>query len=120
MFLLFSNSNFFWIIGIACSSVIVCGSNGSSRFFGIDAKIFLYLRYGQNLHIAAIIFSHSYSHISLGREKHCKASSNVIVSKDLSLGIFAYFLSESSEFQIWIKGQYFPVLAITGFQVLGS
>jgi hypothetical protein len=100
MFLLFSNSSFFWIIGIACSSVIVCGSSGSSGFFGIDAKIFLYFKYGQNLPIAAVIFSHSYSHTSLGSAKHCKASSKVIVSKDLSLGMFAYFLSGSSEFQI--------------------
>jgi hypothetical protein len=108
------------MIGIACSSVIVCGSNGFSGSFGIDAKIFLYFRYGQNLPIAAVIFSHSYSHTSLGRAKHCRASSRVIVSSDLSLGIFAYFLSGSSELQIWMNGQNFPVLAITGFQDFGS
>jgi hypothetical protein len=87
---------------------------------GIDAKIFLYFKYGQNLQIAAVIISHSYSHISLGRAKHCKASSRVIVSNDLSLGRFAYFLSGSSEFQIWTNGQNFPVLAITGFPDFGS
>jgi hypothetical protein len=88
------------MMGIACSSVIVWGSRGFSGFLGIDANIFLNFRYGQNLPIAAVIFSHSYSPTSLGREKHCKASSRVIVSRDLSLGIFAYFLSGSSEFQI--------------------
>jgi hypothetical protein len=34
--------------------------------------------------------------------------------------MFAYFFSGSSEFQIWINGQNFPVLAITGFQDFGS
>jgi hypothetical protein len=62
--------------------------------------MFLYFKYGQNLQIAAVIFSHSYSHTSLGRAKHSKASSRVIVSNDLSLGRFAYFLFGSSEFQI--------------------
>jgi hypothetical protein len=85
---------------MACSRVIVCGSSGFSGSFGIDAKMFLYFKYGQNLPIAAVIFSHSYSHTSLGSAKHCNASSRVIVSNDLSLGIFAYFLSGSSEFQI--------------------
>jgi hypothetical protein len=82
------------------SIVIVCGSNGVSGFLGKEMNKSLYFKYGQNLPIAAITFSQLYSHTSLGREKHCNASSRVIVSRDLSLGRFAYFLSGSSEFQI--------------------
>jgi hypothetical protein len=100
IFLFSSNSSFFSIRGIDSSIVIVCGSNGFSGSLGKEMNKSLYFKYGQNLPIAAITFSQLYSHTSLGREKHCKASSRVMVSRDLSLGRFAYFLSGSSEFQI--------------------
>jgi hypothetical protein len=98
----------------------VYGSNGSSHHFGIETNRFLYFKYGQNLHIAATTFSHSYSQTSLGSPKQSKASSSVIVSIVFHTGIFANFLSSSSAFQIWISGQYLQSLTITGFQVFGS
>jgi hypothetical protein len=86
--------------GIDCSNVIVYGSNGSSHHFGIDTNRFLYFKYGQNLPIAATIFSHSYSPTSLGSPKQSNASWRVIVSIVFQLGIFANFLSSSSAFHI--------------------
>jgi hypothetical protein len=74
------------------------GSNSDD--FGIDTNKVLYLRYGQNLPIAAIIVSHSYSQISLGNLKQSNASNNVMVSIVFSDGIFANFLSSSSADQI--------------------
>jgi hypothetical protein len=70
------------------------GSNSDA--FGIDTNKFLYLRYGQNLPIAAVMFSQSYCPTSLGNLKQSKASDKVIVSIVFSDGIFANFLSSSS------------------------
>jgi len=70
------------------------GSNSDA--LGIETNILLYFKYGQNLQIAAIIFSHSYSQTSLGSLKQSNASSKVNLSIVFPTGIFANFLSSSS------------------------
>jgi hypothetical protein len=80
----------------------------------------LYFRYGQNLQIAAMIFSHSYSQTSLGSLKHSKASCKLILSIVFQTGIFANFFSSSSADHICTNGQNLHILTITGFLVFGS
>ena len=119
MFFCLSASIFCSIRFIASSNLIVSILN--QEFGRTETNIFLYFKYGPNLHDQVVISSHLYFHNDFGHSKAFRASCKVIVSMLLPIGIPANFgFSSDSVAQIWIMAQYLHIFAMTGFHVFGS
>jgi hypothetical protein len=86
----------------------------------IEQNKLSHFTYGPKRHTFAVIIFQLYSHISRGSSRDFKAASSVIVSIVYHVGIAANFLSSSSEDHTWIIGPYLHILAMIGFQLLGS